>query len=156
MKRFAFLLVPVLLLAACAGNTTPTPAGETPAELSAPAGSLIVTDGETQHTLIAEDLQALTQTEAELDGATYQGATLTAILEAAGVSLDGVSAIKAVATDGFTSTYDAATFGREDVILAYSKAGGPLADNEIPFRMVVPGAENSMQARMVIEFQVER
>jgi len=61
-----------------------------------------------------------------------------------------------VASDGFTSTYDAATFSREDVILAYTKAGGPLDDNEVPFRMIVPGAENRMQARMVVELRVER
>lgn len=152
MKRAALLLVFALLLAACGGNPTPTPAaGE-----SAPAGSLTVTDGETQHSFTAEELQALARTEADLNGATYQGATLTAILEAAEVNQEGVTAVVAVASDGFTSTYDAATFSREDVILAYTKAGGPLDDNEVPFRMVVPGAENGMQARMVVELRVER
>ena len=153
MKRISVLFLLVLLLAACTGNATPT--AESAAE-STEAATLTVTDGETRHTLSVEDLQALTPAEAELDGVTYQGVTLTAILEAAGVAPEGVTAIKAVASDGFASTYDAATVGREDVILAYAKAGGPLADNEVPFRMVVPGAENSMQARMVVELQVER
>jgi hypothetical protein len=154
MKHVALLIVLALALTACGGNapdTSAAPAGESDA-----SPTLTVTDGETQHTLTAEDLAGLTQTEADLDGATYQGATLTAILEAAGVSLEGVTAVKVVATDGYTNTYDAAIIGRDDVILAYSKAGGPLANNEVPFRMVVPGAENSVQARMVIEFQVER
>ncbi len=151
MKRIAFLLVLSLLLAACASNTPSSPAAD-----SAAANVLTVTDGETQHTFTADELRALPQTEADLNGETYQGVTLKAILEAAGAATEGVTAIKAVATDGFVSTYDSSVFGRDDVILAYSRGGGSLADNEAPFRMVVPGAENRMQARMVLELRVER
>ncbi len=139
-------------------DSAPTPvAGEAGQTLAAEdSRTLTVTDGETEHTLSAQDLLALAVTEADLEGATYQGATLSAILEAAGVSTEGVTGIKAVASDGYASSYNAETVTRADVILAYARGGGPLADNEAPFRMVVPGAENSMQARMVVELEVLR
>ncbi|MBN2472938.1 MAG: molybdopterin-dependent oxidoreductase [Anaerolineae bacterium] len=159
----AVVMVAVVAIFLAIGLASPAAETSTSAEEPAAAvdesavqAALTVTDGETQHSLSLEDLQALTVTEAELNGDTYQGATLPAILEAAGVDVAGVTAIKSVASDGFASPYDAETLSREDVILAYGKAGGALDDEEAPFRMIVPGAENRMQARMVVELQVER
>jgi hypothetical protein len=161
----AAVLIVVVIVGAFMAFGTTAPADDataTPADMSAASAddtggtSLIVTDGETHYALSTADLQALAVTEAELDGADYQGATLSAILEAVGVNLAGMTGIKAVASDGYASSYDAETVNRADVIVAYTRDGGPLADNEVPFRMVVPGAENSMQARMVVELQVQR
>ena len=150
MKRtylLIILLVIVVLASACAQ--------ETPATEEA-VRSLTVSDAENQQTLSLEAIQALPQTTATFQDVDYVGVTLPTLLEDAGVSLDDVTAIKAVASDGYSVNYEPALYTRDDVILAYAQADGPLTADDGTLRMVVPGEEGRMNVRMVVEIEVVR
>jgi DMSO/TMAO reductase YedYZ molybdopterin-dependent catalytic subunit len=141
MKRFMlFLLVGVLALAAC------TPKAQEPA-----AAVLKVSDGTTEKTYTAEDLKALGEVQASFKDVIYVGVTLTALLQDAGIDPTALTAVKAVAVDGFSANYDASLYAREDTLVAYARAGGPLTDDEGPFRMVLPDQEGKLNPRQLVE-----
>lgn len=141
MKRFMlFLLVCALLLAACAPKVSETS-----------AGGLKVSDGKLEKTYTAESLKALGAVEASVGGMTYVGVTLTVLLKDAGINPDGLTAVKAVAVDGFTANYDASLYSRTDTIVAYARADGPLGEDELPFRMVLPDQGGKMNPRQLTE-----
>ena len=150
MKR-TYLLIILLIIAALASAC----AQETPATEEA-VSSLTVSDAENQQTLSLEAIQALPQTTATFQDVDYVGVTLPTLLEDAGVSLDDVTAIKAVASDGYSVNYEPALYTRDDVILAYAQADGPLTADDGTLRMVVPGEEGRMNVRMVVEIEVVR
>jgi hypothetical protein len=102
-----------------------------------------------------EDLQALPSAEASFKGVAYKGVTMSTLLEAAGVSLDGIKAIKAVADDGFTVNYDTTQILKDNVIVAYALAdGSPLTADDGNFRMVLPDEEGKLNLRMLAELQI--
>jgi DMSO/TMAO reductase YedYZ molybdopterin-dependent catalytic subunit len=141
MKRFAvFVLACTLYLAACA------PEAQKPAALV-----LKVSDGNTAKTYTADELKALGDVQATFKDVTYVGVPLTVLLKDAGIDPTVLAAVKAVAADGFTANYDAALYGREDTIVAYARLDGPLADDEGPFRMVLPEQEGKMNPRQLVE-----
>lgn len=146
MKRFMFLsliFALALALAACA------PRAEQPATDAAPV--LKVTDGATEKIYTAADLQALGAAEATLNGVTYIGVPLTVLLQNAGIDTAGLTAVKAVASDGFTANYDASLYSRENTLLAYATTAGAMGADEAPFRMVLPGEGGKLNPRQVIE-----
>ncbi|HNT23908.1 MAG TPA: molybdopterin-dependent oxidoreductase [Anaerolineales bacterium] len=148
MKRFMIfvLVLAAAFLTACNASGDQAASGETV--------SLLVSGGETSQTYTRADLEALGASQATFNDVTYVGVSVGALLEDAGFNLDEVKAVKAVASDGYTVNYDPAQVLAADVIVAYARADGDLVDDEGPFRMVLPGTEGKLNARMLVELQV--
>ena len=141
MKRFLLLvLIFALALGACA------PMAQEPA-----ANILKVSNGTIEKTYTADDLKALGEVQSTFKDVTYVGVTLTALLAGAGIDTASLTAVKAVASDGFTVNYDSSLYAREDTIVAYARADGPLGDDEGSFRMVLPDQEGKMNPRQLTE-----
>ena len=146
MKRILGSIVLVLALIGCA---TQTP------EVSSPAGpDLNVTSGDQAVAYTIADLQAIASAEASFKDIAYQGVPLPMLLADAGFAPDSLSAVKAVASDGFSVTYDPGIFQRQDVLVAWAQTDGPLAAEDGALRMVVPDGEGKMNVRMLVELQV--
>ncbi len=141
MKRLFFvILVVALVLAACA------PKAETSTGLG-----LKVTDGTLTKTYSVEALKTLGSTQAADKGITYVGVPLKVLLQDAGIDPTKLSAVKAVASDGFTANYDSSQFLADNTLVAYAQAGGPLTADEGTFRMVVPDQGGKMNPRLLVE-----
>ena len=141
MKRFLLLgLIFALALAAC------TPKAQEPA-----TNVLKVSDGTVEKTYTADDLKALGEVQSTFKGVTYVGVTLTALLADAGIDSASLTAVKAVASDGFTVNYDSSLYAREDTIVAYARVNAPLGEDEGTFRMVLPDQEGKMNPRQLAE-----
>ncbi len=141
MKRILFvLLVLALSLSACASK----PAASTGATLK-------VTDGTTSKTYTVDDLKALGNAQASDKGITYIGVPLKVLLQDAGFDPSTLSAVKAVASDGFTANYDPLQFTADDTLVAYAQAAGPLSSDEGTFRMVLPDQGGKVNPRMLVE-----
>ena len=141
MKRFLLLgLIFALALAACA------PKAQEPA-----TNVLKVSDGTVEKTYTADDLKALGEVQSTFKGVTYVGVTLTALLADAGIDSASLTAVKAVASDGFTVNYDSSLYAREDTIVAYARVNAPLGEDEGTFRMVLPDQEGKMNPRQLAE-----
>ena len=76
---------------------------------------------------------------------------MTVLLKNADIDPTALTAVKAVAVDGFTANYDASLYAREDTLVAYARVDGPLADDAGPFRMVLPDQEGKMNPRQLVE-----
>lgn len=143
MKRvLLFVVVLVLALTACA------PKAEQPA---GGAAVLKVSDGTVSKEYTVADLQSLAVMKATFKGVTYVGVSLPVLLQDAGIDWADLSAVKAIASDGFSANYDAATFGAADTIVAYATVDGPLAVEDGMFRIVLPNGEGKQNVRMLVE-----
>jgi hypothetical protein len=141
MKRILYTLVILtFVLNGCAAKTPATP-----------AVSMVVSMGDVAKTYTIPNLQALGKVQETFKGVTYIGVPLTTLLKDAGFDPASVSAIKAVGSDGYTVNYDPGLFNLPDTMVAYARLDGPLAENELPFSMVLPGQEGKMNARMVVK-----
>jgi len=141
MKRFSlFVMTLALVLVACAPKA------------QAPAGDLLkVSDGNVSKTYTTDDLKALGVVQATFKGVTYVGVTLTVLLQDAGINSTGLTAVKAVASDGFTANYDSSLYAREDTIVAYATVDGSLSADDGIFRMVLPDQEGKLNPRQLTE-----
>jgi hypothetical protein len=146
MKRVFWSLALSLVLTACAIQS--------PAASNSAVPDLQVTDGDQTKAYTIADLQSLPSAEASFEGVAYTGVPLLTLLNDAGYAPDGLAAVKAIASDGFSATYDPTLFQREDVLVAYAQADGPLAEEDGVLRMVVPDGEGKMNVRMLVELQV--
>jgi len=146
MKRILCSLALSLLLTACASQTQTVPNPAAP--------DLKVTSGDQTLTYTIADLQAIATAESSFKDSTYTGVPLPMLLADAGFAADSISAVKAAASDGFSVTYEPDLFQRQDVLVAYAQAGGPLAAEDGLLRMVVPDGEGKMNVRMLVELQV--
>jgi DMSO/TMAO reductase YedYZ molybdopterin-dependent catalytic subunit len=143
MKRILFTLVVLaVLVSACA------PKAQTNAT---PATTLAVSMGDMQKTYTMDQLKALGAVQETFKDVIYVGVPLTTLLQDAGIDPSSISAVKAVATDGYTVNYDSSMFALPDTMVAYARADGPLSDTEAPFSMVLPEQEGKMNARMVVQ-----
>lgn len=141
MKRFMLVtLTLALALAACAPQAS---------ESAAPV--LKVSDGNVEKTYTADDLKALGESQVNFKGVAYVGVPLTVLLEDAGIDPTALTAVKAVASDGFTANYDSSLYAREDTLVAYARADGPLGEEEGSFRMVLPDQEGKLNPRDLVE-----
>jgi hypothetical protein len=141
MSRILFILLTlVLVVSACAPKAT-----------VASGTTLQVTFGETHKTYTLDMLKALGETQATFNDVTYIGVPLTTLLADAGIDPASLSAVKVVAVDGFSSNYNPALFNLPDTLVAYARLDGPLADEELPFRMVLPDQEGKINVRMLSE-----
>lgn len=100
---------------------------------AAPAGALEVQTAARSESLTAARLAELPQVEATVGDKRYKGPRLREALLAAGVPA-GVD-VEVVAADGYKQTVNAATVGRDDVIVALG-----LPPGEGPLKLVVPGS----------------
>jgi hypothetical protein len=141
MKRFfLFVIVLALALTACAPKATE------------PAGAVLkVGDGTVSKTYTVDDLKALGETQAAFKGVTYVGVKLTVLLQDAGIDPTNLTAVKAIASDGFSANYDASLYAAEDTIVAYGTVDGALTEDDGTFRMVLPAAEGKMNVRQLVE-----
>jgi len=141
VKRILFvLLVVALTLAAC-----------TPKQEASSGAALKVTDGTVEKTYSVNDLKALGAVQASDKGVSYVGVPLKVLLQDAGIDPSKLSAVKAVASDGFTTNYDSSVFMADNVLVAYARADGPLSDDEGTYRMVVPDQGGKLNPRMLVE-----
>jgi DMSO/TMAO reductase YedYZ molybdopterin-dependent catalytic subunit len=141
MKRILItLFVLTFFVSACAPKA-PAPVGDT----------LLVKFGDTQKSYTLADLQALGDVQATFQDVTYVGIPITTLLTDAGADPASLSAVKVVAVDGYTVNYDSSLFMLPNTLLAYSRVDGPLADDEVPFRMVLPDQEGKLNARQLVE-----
>lgn len=152
MKRLliSILVLSITLLSACA-SANPTEDQNTSSESNP---TLVISGGETSKSYTRSDLEALPATQAAFKDVTYVGVTIAALLEDAGIDPTQVKAVKAVASDGYSLNYDISQLLADDIILAYARADGDLAEEDGAFRMVLPGAEGKLNARMLVELQI--
>ncbi len=144
MKRVIItLLALTFLISACAPKAVATPA--------TPVLTLKVSQGNVDKTYTLADLQALGAVQETFKGVTYVGVPLTTLLTNAGFDPTSLTAVKAVASDGYTVNYDPALFNLPDTMLAYARSDGPLSDTEAPFAFVLPNQEGKLNARMVVQ-----
>jgi DMSO/TMAO reductase YedYZ molybdopterin-dependent catalytic subunit len=143
MKRILFaLLVLVLAITACAPiQATPT----------SPGTNLKVVAGTVEKSYTVDDLKALGAVQASDKEVTYIGVRLKILLEDAGIDPTKLSAVKAVASDGFTTNYDSSQFLADDTLVAYAQADGPLSADEGIFRMVLPDQGGKLNPRLLVE-----
>lgn len=139
--RLSVLLVLATLIAACGGGAqTPPPAD---------AAILTITGGADDQTYTLEQLEALAAVDITSDDGDFVGARLSDLLADAGFDLETIETVRVRAVDGFSVSYNADYFMREDAVLAYTRAEGDLTGEELPLRMVIPGEEGRMQPRMI-------
>lgn len=148
MKRVTLVIILIgLLIAACSG------AGNAPVKSSGNS-ALLVTAGDKQVQFTLEDLQSMEDVQASFLDVDYRGVLLSTVLKAAGVDPLTVKAVKAIALDGFSANYDPTLVNKEDTLVAFARLDGPLADDEGPLRMVLPGQEGKLNVRQLVEIQV--
>jgi DMSO/TMAO reductase YedYZ molybdopterin-dependent catalytic subunit len=141
MKRFLLVtFILALTLTACASQSQ---------ESAGPV--LKVSDGNVKKTYTADDLKALSESQADFKGVTYIGVPLTVLLADAGIDAAALTAVKAVASDGFTANYESALYSREDTLVAYATVDGPLSEEDGFFRMVLPNEEGKLNPRQLVE-----
>jgi hypothetical protein len=145
MKKLIFACLALLsFLAACSGGATQP----------ASTAILTVTSATTQKTYTQAQLQSLSKSEASFNNVTYVGVPLANLLQDAGFDPGAVQSVKAIASDGFSATYDSSFFTRPDVLVAYTRKDGPLTGDDGAFRMVLPGEEGKFNVRMLVELNV--
>lgn len=147
-KMLIFLLITILGLTGCSSATDQN--SETESNTN-----LLITIGEEQQTFTVAELQVLPLSEASFKDVNYLGVAIPVLLGAAGVDLNAIKAIKAVAADGYTINYDPSQVLKENVLVAFQLAdGSPLTSDDGNFRMVLPDEEGKLNLRMLTELQV--
>ena len=99
MKNPMITIIMMVLLVSC-GSTAPQD------KVSVPETVLTIIVGDNQQTFTTKDLQALPSTVSSFDGKEYMGVSVNLLLEEAGININEVSVIKAVATDGYSVNYE--------------------------------------------------
>ncbi|MBE0410877.1 MAG: molybdopterin-dependent oxidoreductase [Anaerolineales bacterium] len=150
MKHITVLLLlfSVIFLSACSSST---PSADQDAGA---VTSLLVSGGDIQVSYTRSDLEALPTTQAVFNNVTYEGVSVAELLQEAGFDLGEIRAVKAVAVDGYSVNYDTSQVLAADVIVAYARADGELAEDDGTFRMVLPTAEGKLNVRMLVELQI--
>jgi DMSO/TMAO reductase YedYZ molybdopterin-dependent catalytic subunit len=146
-KPFVLKLMTLLLLCVILASC----GSEEPADENA---TLTVVSGDNETIYSRADLEALSSANLEAEGSTYVGVPLVDLLRDAGVEPEAVSSVSAVATDGFSASYEPDLFLSPQTIVAYATTEGNLATDEQPFRMVVPDQPGRMNVRMLARVEV--
>lgn len=144
MRRQHVVLLLLSFLAVACSEQTLAPAG----------GILTVTDGEVEKSYTVEDLENMEASQADFREVSYVGVVLSTLLHDAGFEPYGLSAVKATAEDGFTANYSPELVNKLDTLVAYARVGGPLAEDEGDFRMVLPDQEGKLNPRQLVELRV--
>ena len=148
MKNVVFTLLMIVFLVGC-GTSAPQE------KTSIPEPVLTIINGDNQQTYTINDLQALPSTVSSFEGKDYMGVSVRFLLEEAGVNLNEILAVKAVATDGYSVNYEPKQLLPDDVLVAYSLAdGGSMASDEGKFRMVLPDQEGNQNLRLLYKLVI--
>lgn len=139
-KNIILFVLLALMLTACGG-----------AEESASGSSDLLNVGEKSYTVA--DLESLPQTEAVFNEVSYLGVSINDLLADGGIDSSSLKVVKAIASDGFSQNYEPELFKRDDVIVAYALADGPMTTDDGTFRMVLPGEEGKLNVRQLSEIQ---
>ncbi|MFC2063465.1 molybdopterin-dependent oxidoreductase [Chloroflexota bacterium] len=143
MKKILITLIVMMVLAGCGAS-----AMQETTLLPEPVLTIVNGDNETIYTV--QDLQALPSNVSSFNEIDYMGVSIKVLLEEVGVILDDISAVKAVATDGYSVNYEPTQLLPDDVLVAYSLAdGNSMAEDEGIFRMVLPDQEGNQNLRML-------
>ncbi len=145
LSRVFVLLIVVATVVSCGGDSS-----------ARDDESLLVTDGSNERRYSVEDLKALAADQATFEGTTYMGIQLAALLIDAGYDLADISAVKAVANDGFTANYGPDLINKSNTIIAYARADGAVTEDDGAFRMVLPDQEGKLNPRHLVELKVLR
>jgi DMSO/TMAO reductase YedYZ molybdopterin-dependent catalytic subunit len=116
--------------------------------------TLTITDGTASKVYTTSDLQKLRQVQLVDKGITYLGVPLGNLLQNSGYDPTTVIAVQALASDGFSASYDQTLIQNSDTLLAYALLDRALGDDEGPFRMVLPGKAGKLNPRMVVKLMV--
>ncbi|HSM57013.1 MAG TPA: molybdopterin-dependent oxidoreductase [Candidatus Sulfomarinibacteraceae bacterium] len=142
MKRLLLifaLLSLVVVLPAC-GSETADQGDITP---------LAVVTGDSEVSYTVQQLQALPAET--VDG--YTGVTLAELLQHAGIDPTPLSSVNAIASDGFSATYEPDLIMAPDTLVAYGHDGGDLPADEQPLRMVLPEQPGRLNVRMLVRLE---
>lgn len=149
MKRYTLILITILTLilaTALIGCGAPQPAAQD--------ATLTVIYGESETTYSHSDLQEVGHTTIEAGGVTYVGVPLNDLLQHAGIDDPAaLSEVTTVASDGFSAAYAPDLFLSPQTIVAYATTQGDLANDEQPFRMVLPDQPGRMNVRMLARIE---
>jgi hypothetical protein len=144
MKRVMMAVWVALALAGCSAAEQPN------------VTVLTVTNGSVSSQYSVDDLRAFPAVESAYGEITYRGVVLSALLEDAGFNPQNIRIVSAQASDGFSASYDPPLFLRDDVLVAYETADGPLSAEDGLFRMVLPGEEGRLNVRLLVELRVHQ
>jgi hypothetical protein len=145
LKTINLILIAILLLNMIACNSNQ---GVLENEITLISGPVLKVGDKT---FDIEDLENMPKVESSFEDVVYIGVPVSELLLLAGISLENIKAIKAVASDGYTMHYESNQLNNENNIVAYRQKDGPLSGDEGNFRMVFPGEAGSMNLRMLIE-----
>ena|SRR5690554_3103045 len=125
-----------------------------PSQPADPDATLAVTAGDSEAVYSPNDLANINNVTVEAEGTTYVGVPLSDLLQHAGVDDPAtLSQVTAVASDGFSADYEPALFLEPQTIVAYATTEGDLANDEQPFRMVLPDQPGRMNVRMLARIE---
>ena len=148
MKNVVFTLIMIVLMVGCGASPTQDAA-------SLQEAVLTIINGDNQQIYTINDLKALPSMVSSLNNIDYMGVSVIFLLEEAGVNINEISAVKAVATDGYSINYEPAQLLPDDVLVAYSLAdGGSMASDEGKFRMVLPDQEGNQNLRLLYKLVI--
>ena len=144
MRLIFLLLLTILIFIVSCSDEAPASA----------EGRLVVSDGEVEKTYVTEDLEGMQTHQVEFQEVSYLGVKLSALIDDAGFDPKSVSAVKAVAEDGFTVNYDPDLVNKDDTLVAYATVDGPLSEDDGVFRMVLPDQEGKLNPRHLVELRI--
>jgi hypothetical protein len=146
MKRITLTLfiLSLLVLPTCTASSGPETA----------VTSLTISGGDIYQEYSRADLEAMPVSESVFNDVAYLGVSLPTLLQKAGFDPATIRVVKAIASDGYSINYDTSQVLAVDVIVAYARADGELAEDDGTFRMVLPGEEGKLNVRMLVELQI--
>lgn len=145
VRILTFLLMSMLavMLAACSGT-----------EGVSENATLTVVAGENEQSYTRAELEELGAATVDAEGNSYVGVPLSTLLEDAGIDAAGAGTVSAVASDGFSASYEPEMVLDPETIVAYATSDGDLAGDEQPFRMVLPDQPGRMNVRMLARIEI--
>ena len=148
MKNLLFTLLIMVTLVGCGASATQDKA-------TVQETVLTIINGDNQQIYTINDLKTLPSMVSSFNDIDYMGVSVIFLLKEAGVNINEISAVKAVATDGYSINYEPAQLLPDDVLVAYSLAdGGSMASDEGKFRMVLPDQEGNQNLRLLYKLVI--
>ena len=148
MKNLLFTLLIMVTLVGCGASATQDTA-------TLQETVLTIINGDNQQIYTINDLKTLPSMVSSFNDIDYMGVSVIFLLKEAGVNINEISAVKAVATDGYSINYEPAQLLPDDVLVAYSLAdGGSMASDEGKFRMVLPDQEGNQNLRLLYKLVI--
>ena len=123
--------------------------------VSIPEAVLTIVQGESEQIYSIDELKALPSTISSFNEIEYLGVSVITLLEAAGIYTGEISAIKAIALDGYSVNYEPGQLFKDDVLIAYALADGrSMSSDDGNFRMVLPDQEGNQNLRLLYKLKI--